>query len=280
MNSLVSVIIPVYNRSVELVRAVRSVVSQSYTNLEILIIDDGSDKPVRDIVSCFDDSRIIILENKKNMGVSFSRNVGINYSKGDYIALLDSDDEWFSDKIARQLDYFISHPVRIVHTEEIWVRNGVRVNQGKRHKKEAGDIFIRSLDLCLISPSSVIMHRSIFDEFGFFREDLPVCEDYDLWLRITAQEKVGFIEEPLIYKYGGHDDQLSRKFHSMDKYRVLSMIGVLKSSILNDEKRSALIATIQGKCSILINGATKREKFDEVDFYLDLLNEVNGFSGI
>ena len=178
------------------------------------------------------------------------------------------------------LDYFISHPVRIVHTEEIWVRNGVRVNQGKRHKKEAGDIFIRSLDLCLISPSSVIMHRSIFDEFGFFREDLPVCEDYDLWLRITAQEKVGFIEEPLIYKYGGHDDQLSRKFHSMDKYRVLSMIGVLKSSILNDEKRSALIATIQGKCSILINGATKREKFDEVDFYLDLLNEVNGFSGI
>ncbi len=102
--------------------------------------------------------------------------------------------------------------MRVCHTDEIWIRNGRRVNARKKHGKKGGWIFQHCLPLCAMSPSSIMIHRDVFTALGGFDERLPACEDYDLWLRITARYPVLFTRQPLIEKYGGHDDQLSRKY--------------------------------------------------------------------
>ncbi|HOJ64138.1 MAG TPA: glycosyltransferase [Spirochaetota bacterium] len=275
MQNFVSVIIPVYNREIELKRAIKSVLNQSFQDFEIIVIDDGSSIDIKRIIEEFNSDRLVYLRNEKNKGISFSRNRGISLAKGDLIAFLDSDDEWLKDKLKKQIEYLNNTQYRIVHTEEIWIRNGKRVNPKKRHTKSGGNIFIQSLELCLISPSSVLIKKEIFEEYGLFDEDLLVCEDYDLWLRITAKEEVGFIKKPLIIKYGGHSDQLSRKYEAMDKFRVKSLIKLLNTVELNDYQKKAVIETIINKSNILYNGAIKRGKVEDAEIYKKWLTEIS-----
>ncbi|HPC38130.1 MAG TPA: glycosyltransferase family 2 protein [Exilispira sp.] len=282
--ALVSVIIPNFNRVESFQRAVESVIKQTYENFEIIVVDDGSEQSVRNINRRFleevkrrknleGDGKIIYLENERNFGVSYSRNKGIKEAKGDFIALLDSDDEWLEQKLELQVKFFSETDFRVVHTEEIWVRRGVRVNPMKKHKKEGGDIFFRSLELCLMSPSSIMLKKSIFDDYGYFDESLPVCEDYDLWLRITSKETVGFIEKPLIIKYGGHIDQLSRKYEAMDRWRVISLIKLLNSKQLSEIQEIEVKKMIEKKAKILYNGAVKRKKYDDAIIYKKWMEE-------
>ncbi len=271
----VSVIIPNYNRKESFQKAVLSVLNQSYKLFELITIDDGSDvklieenkKFINTIQEKYNDVDIKFLENKENKGVSYSRNKGIKEAKGDYIALLDSDDLWLPKKLEFQIKFIQQTNFRVVHTEEIWIRKGVRVNPMKKHKKEGGDIFYRSLELCLMSPSSIILEKTIFDDYGYFDESMPVCEDYDLWLRITSKEKVGFIEKPLIIKYGGHADQLSKKYEAMDRWRVYSLIKLLESKQLNLEQELEVKRMINKKVNILYKGAIKRGKLEDAKIY-------------
>ncbi len=272
-NKLVSVIVPVYNREKELERALNSIFNQTYPFYEVIVIDDGSKLNLKKIITKFDQNKIVYLKNQENRGVSFSRNRGIKESNGDLIAFLDSDDEWKKDKLEKQINYMKETGYRVVHTEEIWIRNGVRVNPKKRHKKNGGDIFIPSLELCLMSPSSIILKREIFDIYGLFDENLAVCEDYDLWLRITSKENVGFIEEPLIIKYGGHKDQLSRKYEAMDRFRVQSLLNLLINCELTDYQKEEVKKMIEKKTKILYNGAIKRGKKDAI-IYQKWLKEI------
>ena len=131
-------------------------------------------------------------------GVSAARNLGVRQSRGRLIAFLDSDDLWQPDKLKIQVRFMENSPeVQICQTDEVWIRHGVRVNPRIKHRKPSGDIFERSLDLCLVSPSAVMMTRELFDRSGGFDESLPVCEDYDLWLRIARDYPVPLIEQPL-----------------------------------------------------------------------------------
>lgn len=274
MQGYVSVIIPVFNRITYLTRAIESVLSQTHRYFEIIIIDDNSLEDIKTIIDKFHDNKIIYIRNNKNMGVSYSRNIGIKRSKYDLIALLDSDDEWLPKKLEFQIKYLKEHPeYDIVHTEEIWIRNGKRVNPKKKHQKSGGDIFERSLELCLMSPSSILLKRSVFDKHGLFDETLPVCEDYDMWLRILAFEETGYIETPLIIKYGGHSDQLSRKYHSMDKYRVMSLMKIYKNENINKIKKEAIRTILLNKTKILLNGAMKRDNKNDIALYKSWINE-------
>jgi glycosyltransferase involved in cell wall biosynthesis len=242
----------------------------------LIIIDDASTRSIGTVIDKFNDSRIILTRNSKNCGVSYSRNRGIMMARHDNIALLDSDDEWLPDKLKKQMQYFIDNPgLRVVHTEEIWIRNGVRVNQMKKHQKSGGDIFIRSLDLCLMSPSSIMIKRSVFNDYGVFDEELPVCEDYDLWLKISANEEVGFIKEPQIVKYGGHEDQLSRRYRAMDKFRVKSLVNIMENIELSHAKQQALKEVILKKSKILINGAIKRNLKSEAAAYSRIIKKYS-----
>lgn len=225
---MISVVIPTYNRAGTLKRAVDSVLAQSYRDIELIIVDDASNDQTSEYLAELQSTvEIKVLYNSKNLGVSACRNRGIEIARGEWIAFLDSDDEWLPQKLSEQIKFlneanksYVSNPeLRLVYTEEIWIRNGVRVNAMAKHFKSGGRIFKRCVDVCFIAPSSVMIHKSLFADVGLFREDFPVCEDYELWLRISAFEDVGYIEEPLIKKYGGHEDQLSKTI-GMDLWRV------------------------------------------------------------
>ncbi len=181
---LVSVIIPTFNRAHVLGRSLDSVLAQEYSPMEVIVVDDGSTDNTRELMAGYRD-RVRVL-TQPNKGVSAARNLGIREAKGQFIALLDSDDAWTPEKLCVQVDFMTANPgVLICQTDEIWIRNGRRVNPKVKHKKPSGMIFEPSLKLCLVSPSAVMMRRELFEIKGLFNEDFPVCEDYDLWLRVT-----------------------------------------------------------------------------------------------
>jgi glycosyltransferase involved in cell wall biosynthesis len=260
----ISVIIPTYNRAATLASAIESVRAQTRPVDEIIVIDDGSDDGTQALLAdlggrvrcCFQDHR----------GVSVARNRGIQIAFGEWLAFLDSDDRWCPTKIERQLGC-LDGKTRIVHTDEIWIRDGRRVNAMRKHAKKGGWIYQDCLPLCIISPSSVMVHRSLFEEVGLFDESLPVCEDYDLWLRICARERVGFVSDCLIEKFGGHADQLSRRFWGMDRFRIRALEKMLEQADLGERDRIATLEMILHKAEIYLKGARKRGHRAEVERY-------------
>ena len=204
---------------------------------------------------------------QSNRGVSAARNHGIQAARGDLIALLDSDDTWQPDKLARQVAFFDRQPeAMICQTEETWIRRGVRVNPKRRHRKPSGWIFEASLALCLVSPSAVMMRRELLEEMGGFDESLPACEDYDLWLRVSLRYPIHLIDDALVVKRGGHDDQLSRQ-HSLDRYRIQSLVKIIGSEPLTDDQTQAARAMLREKCRIYAAGCRKHGRFEEAKAY-------------
>jgi len=270
----ISLIIPSYNRSNALKRALQSVLSQSLQPAEIIVVDDGSNDNTANMLHTNFPQVTYLYQS--NQGVSSARNLGIKHSTGDWIALLDSDDTWLSDKLEKQVNALQKSPnIKVCHTEEIWIRNGVRVNAMNKHKKSGGWIFKQCLPLCSMSPSSIMIHRDIFDHLGLFDESLVACEDYDLWLRISNQYPVLFIEQPLINKYGGHADQLSQQHWGMDRFRIQALDKLLKHSILSDENRELAINMLLKKSRIFQKGAEKRGKVESVAHYQALIDHYS-----
>ncbi|MDL2122790.1 MAG: glycosyltransferase [Deltaproteobacteria bacterium] len=267
-NPLVSVIIPTYNRGWTLKDAIDSVLAQDFTDFELIVVDDGSTDNTQDILSSY--KKDIVVLRQDNKGVSSARNKGIVSASGQFIAFLDSDDLWLSQKLSTQVDFFNANPDALIcQTEEKWIRNGIRVNPKKRHKKLSGDIFNPSLYLCLVSPSAVMIKRSLFEKTGMFDESFPACEDYDMWLRVSCRYPVYLINTPLIKKRGGHDDQLSRS-PGLDRYRIQSLKKIIESNLLTDEQEKAAIKVMKEKCTIYANGCLKRGRKEKALYYNDL----------
>ncbi len=259
---LVSVIIPTYNRLNSLREAVKSVLKQTYRNVELIVVDDCSDDGTQEW--CESEKQILYHRMEQRSYPSISRNRGVETSEGEYVAFLDSDDSWKKKKLGKQVQFFSENPgIRICHTDEQWVRNGKKVNEGKRHRKEGGDIFKRSLELCLISPSAVIMEASLYMEFGGFDEELEVGEDYHLWLRITDREHIGFIPEKLTIKNGGHDDQLSAKYGQIEIFRINALEKVIEEGNLTEEHMRQALEVYREKCRVYAIGCRKRGRLEE-----------------
>ena len=261
----VSVIIPTYNRARIIKEAVDSVLAQDFKDFELIVVDDGSTDNTSSVLAPYgDDIRIHFQENK---GVSAARNRGIAEASGQFIAFLDSDDLWLPQKLTTQVEFFNQTPDALIcQTEEVWIRNGIRVNPKKRHKKPSGMIFEPSLALCLVSPSAVMIRRELLDSAGGFDETLPVCEDYDLWLRISSRFPVYLIEIPLIIKRGGHDDQLS-KGSGLDKFRIKAIEKIINTGILSDDQHQAAMKMLKNKCDIYAAGCRKRGREEEARYY-------------
>jgi glycosyltransferase involved in cell wall biosynthesis len=266
----ISVIIPTWNRSSYLPRALESVFAQSVLPHEVIVVDDGSTDNSREIIKRdFRDVRYLYQENR---GVSSARNTGILAAGGDWIALLDSDDRWEPHKLERQQHALQARPdATMCHSNETWIRNGKRVNPMNKHAKRGGLIFQHCLPLCAISPSAAVIKRELFDEIGLFDEALPACEDYDLWLRICATHPVLYLEEPLLIKYGGHADQLSRRHWGMDRFRIHALEKILGTGTLTAEDHAAALGMLQKKIGIVIQGADKRNNTELANRYRDKL---------
>ncbi len=266
--SVISVVIPTYNRRELLPRAIGSVLNQTRAPREIIVVDDGSTDDTAQIVgNDFPQVELILQENQ---GVSAARNSGIKTAPGDWLAFLDSDDAWLPHKLEKQLDMLVRHPeMKICHTGETWLKNDRQVGQKKKHQKPSGWIFQKCLELCAISPSSVLIKREVFDTVGLFDESLPACEDYDLWVRISARYEVHCVEEPLTVKYGGHPGQLSCQW-GLDRYRIHALCKILDSGRINRDDVRAVHQVLSQKCHIYALGALKRGKKNEHDHFIKL----------
>ena len=266
---LISVIIPTHNRAASLPRALDSVAQQSFTDWELIVVDDGSTDSTDAAVEEWRSRHPAWLSfgsiKTSQRGVSAARNLGAAQARGRWLAFLDSDDEWLPKKLEQQLPLLADF--KWVHGEEIWIRNGVRVNPMKKHAKSGGRIFSRCVELCCVSPSAALVERSLFLDLGGFREDFVVCEDYELWLRLSELYPIGFMPEPVLVKYGGHADQLSRRYHTMDDFRCRALLPFLESQSLCFEERLVVARTLVSKCDVLTAGYEKHghaEKLDEV----------------
>lgn len=261
----IDAIIPTYNRAEVLPRAIKSILAQTHPVKNIWVIDDGSTDNTLEVMAAFSANPIIHYVKTENRGVSHARNIGVGLSISPWIAFLDSDDEWLPERLEKQVAVLAKNPdLNLVHGEEIWIRNGVRVNPHKKHQKSGGNILEKSLALCLISPSATLIRKETLLELGSFREDYPVCEDYDLWLKFCARYPVGFVTAPIIKKYGGHDDQLSKKYFAMDYWRVKSLNECLKSPFVNFSMKKKIERLILAKSEILLNGYQKHNNTRDV----------------
>lgn len=269
MTPTVSVIIPTYNRRAWLQKALLSVLSQTYDDFEIVVIDDGSTDETSDL---FENAPPKVRYfYQENQGVASARNLGIHHSRGTWLAFLDSDDCWLPQKLKVQMKFHRNHEdFKISQTEEIWIRNGVEVNPMKKHKKPSGWIFEPSLSLCLVSPSSVLVSREVFNQVGFFDETFPVCEDYELWLRVSLFFPIGLVEKALVLKHGGHSDQLSQRFWGMDRFRIKALEKILTSYPLSPQQRQACLEKLDEKCKIYAQGCSRRNRLAEALSFLEL----------
>ncbi len=254
----VSVIIPTYNRLPMLKEAVDSVLAQDLEDFELIIADDGSTDGTADEINRYG-GRVRLIQHSENKGVSAARNRGILNARGKYIAFLDSDDLWVKGKLKIQVAFLDENPhYPLCYTDEIWVRKGKRVNPMHKHAKYSGWIFERCLPLCIISPSSAVMRKTLFSKVGLFDEALPVCEDYDFWLRVSIRFPIFFINKKLIIKRGGHPDQLSQRSWGNDRYRVIALEKILSEPYIGKEEREIILEEMERKCRVLSKGFFKR----------------------
>jgi len=258
---MISVVIPTHNRASTIKFALDSVLQQSFAADEIIVVDDGSIDNTQQLI--VHDYPQVIYVRQEHSGVSAARNRGIVMARHPWIALLDSDDTWLREKLAIQVAAINSDNDSVLcHCDEIWIRNGKRVNPMNKHKKRGGEVFEHCLPLCCISPSASLIKRDTLLELGLFDESLPACEDYDLWLRLCSRYPVIYVDQALIYKYGGHHDQLSRQYWGMDRYRVRALLKVIQSGNLNSKQFQAAINMFNYKCNILELGARKHGNQD------------------
>jgi len=262
----ITVIIPTYNRYEFLKRAILSVVSQSYRAKEIIVIDDGSTDKTSQILQDFPNIKYIYQDNT---GVSSARNLGISNASYEWIAFLDSDDEWLKSKLEEQVLFHKQERDTLMsYTDEIWVREGRSVKIPKKFRKQGLDIFNENLSFCNIAPSSALIHNSLFESVGVFDETLEVCEDYDLWLRILMKHQIALIDKKLITKYAGHEDQLSFKHWGMDRFRVVTLEKLLQNEEdIDDTKRQDIKNELLKKYTLLLKGAIKHEREEDIKNY-------------
>jgi glycosyltransferase involved in cell wall biosynthesis len=267
----VSVIIPTYNRLPMLKEAVNSVLAQDFEDFELIVVDDGSTDGTIEEIRKFG-GRVRLLQHPENRGVSAARNKGILHAKGKYVAFLDSDDQWVKGKLKIQVTFLDENPhYPLCYTDEIWIRRGKRVNPMVKHAKYSGWIFEKCLPLCIISPSSAMMRKTLFSKVGLFDEALPVCEDYDFWLRVSARFPIFFINKKLIIKRGGHSDQLSQRSWGNDRYRVIALEKLLSEPYIAPEDRKVTLEEMKRKCQVLYKGFLKRGKEMEGRRYQEIM---------
>lgn len=269
----ISVVIPAYNRERCVGSAVDSVLSQTLVPKEVIVVDDGSTDGTSERLLAYGE-KIRVISFKHNEGVSRARNRGAAEARGFWISFLDSDDYWLSSKLEQQWKYLQKNPfLEILQSGEIWIRNGRHANPCRHHEKREGWIWDHCLPRCMITPSSVLMKKSLFEQYGGFDETFPACEDYDLWLRVARDKVVGLEPTKSLVKHGGHEDQLSRRYPAMDRFRVNALMKALSSESAPG-RREILRASLTAKLMILSKGSRKRGNREDWERYERLRSEI------
>lgn len=261
MIPLFSVIIPYFERDNLVVEAVRSVLAQSYTNYEIILVDDGSSymsEPLRQIIE--QEPAIVYISQQHSGFPGQVRNVGAAQARGDWLAFLDSDDVWYAQKLQRCKEFIDTNgsACPLIHSRERWVRNGRVVSQRKQRHQRQGDIFVDALKKCIIGPSTTVIRKDIYHKLGGFREDLEIAEDYEFWLRYCNRYRVAYIDEPLVEKRAGHWNQLSTKYDEIEIFRIEGLKDLVDRKVFTLDHQLLATQELGRKCHIYATGAQKR----------------------
>ncbi|WP_417870485.1 glycosyltransferase family 2 protein [Vibrio furnissii] len=245
---LVSIVITTKNRYEMACRAIRSVLSQSYKDIEILVVNDGE----RFDFSSFE--KVKVIENKESFGGGYARNLGVKNSIGDIIFFLDDDDYWHKNKVEKQVLEFIDERVGLVYTgRAIFYDDDESEIRRVIYPKEKGNLYPRILFENPIGvTSSVAIRRDIFEKVGGFDETLPCRQDYDLWIRVCKITRVSFINEALLYyrlstKTG---DQISNTVYNHEK-----ALSILLKKYLNDIKVQGFLSERKIKSNLYFSVA-------------------------
>ena len=199
----VSVILPTFNRSDSVGASIESVLGQTYSDLELIIIDDGSVDSTEEVVRGFKDDRIRYLKLEQNGGVSNARNIGVNESKSGIIAFEDSDDLWHADKLEKQMNYMNEHPETLLvycAYEKTMLDGSVSRIPAKDTDTAMleGDIYPFLLQRNTIGAPTVVMKKEAFNKVGGFDSSYPALEDWDLAIRVSQIGAIGYINEVLL----------------------------------------------------------------------------------
>ena len=259
----VSVIIPTHNRAGFLAQAIDSVLSQTYANFELIVVDDGSSDGTPALLASYD--KALVSLRQENRGPAAARNAGIRAARHPLLAFLDSDDQFTRHKLALQVAAMEAQPEMLIsHTRETWFRNGLHLNQKKRHAKKGGDIFARNLALCLVGMSTVMVRQELFERIGLFDESFPCCEDYEFWLRASVAHPFLLLDTPLTAKHGGRPDQVSARFQTgMDRLRIRALEKLLSSSPLSSLQSRLAREEVVSKARLYGNGCLKHGRREE-----------------
>ena len=208
----VSVIIPTYNRANLVEKAIKSVLNQTYQDFEIIVVDDASTDNTEEVIKNFSNKRIKYIKCKKNKGDSFARNTGIKIAKGEYIAFLDSDDEWLREKLEKQIKVLDNKPPEVgaVYSDVLYIdKNGKNLNRKLSNPGKEGYIYEELFGgNCVGTPSTLLIRKECFNRVGLFDVLIGTFSDWDMWIRIAKYYRFTFIKVPLV-KYRIHFNRMS-----------------------------------------------------------------------
>ncbi len=206
--SIVSVILPTYNRAHLIARAIRSVLDQTYHDFELIVVDDASMDNTKEVIMGFNDPRIRYIRHELNRGGSAARNTGINAAHGEYIAFQDSDDEWLPEKLEKQMRIFekASTQVGVVYTGFYLIKDDSRMYMpGQNIKIKKGNLHEELLNGNFVAADAVVIRKECFEKVGVFDESLPRLQDWELFIRISKYYIFDCIDEPLLNAFYSQD---------------------------------------------------------------------------
>jgi len=220
---LISVIIPTYKRPFSMLkRAIDSVINQSYSNIEIIIVDDNSKediyrKEIENKIKTLNDDRIKYIQHEYNKGGCEARNTGIRIAKGEYIAFLDDDDEWLPNKLELQIMKFKDTHIGLVYCDSysIYTKDDGSQKKYIRAYRINGWVYDKLIIENFIgSTSFVLVKREVFNTCGLFNTTMKSAQDYEMWLRISKKYKVDFVDIPLVNYYEHEGERISRNIEN------------------------------------------------------------------
>lgn len=221
---IISIILPSYNRAHILVRAIESIMNQTFQDFEVIVVDDGSTDDTEEKVRSIKDKRIKYIRHEVNKGPAAARNTGISYASGSYIAFQDSDDEWQSEKLERQISIFhkAGEDVGVVYTGFWRIFSDRKVYYpSEKIKNKNGDIHYELLNGNFIGMPTVMIKRECFNKVGLFDEALPPLEDWELFIRISRFYKFLLINEPLVLEYESNDSISKNRSSNIKSLRLI-----------------------------------------------------------
>ena len=270
----VSVILPTYNRAHTLLRSIESVLNQTYSNFELIIVDDGSTDNTTEVVKSFNDSRIIYIKKSKNAGPASARNTGINNSRGKYIAFQDSDDEWLKEKLEKQILLLekSDNNVGVVYSSfyKIMSNNNKVLIPKSSIKEKEGWIYKRLLSGNIVGMPVALIKKECFEKCGNFNENLHALEDWELFLRISKDYKFIFINEALVISYESPVSVSKNRINHINAIKT-----ILKENYNEINKNNKLLSQycyLIGKRLLDINNFEEGKKWLNQSLKSDCLN--------